>query len=311
MTSTPASQLRCTESLADLIGKTPLLRLRSFESSGSAAIWGKLESANPGGSVKDRIALSMIRAAERDGYLHPGATLVEPTSGNTGIGLAWVCAQLGYKLILCMPESMSIERRQLLQAHGARLELTPKADGMSGAIDRAEQIQADTGSFMPQQFNNPANPAAHAATTGPEIYTALDGKVDAFVTGVGTGGTITGVGLYLRSLNPEVHLVAVEPEASAVLSGGAPAPHAIQGIGAGFVPKVLDKSLLDNVLTISDEQAKSTCVELNRAGISAGISAGANVAAAQQVAAGFDPDSNVVTTLCDGVERYLSTNLFT
>jgi len=305
------SQLRRSESLTNLIGKTPLLRLQSFESSHGAAIWAKLESANPGGSVKDRIALSMIRAAEKDGQLQPGGTLVEPTSGNTGIGLAWVCAQLGYKLILCMPESMSMERRQLLQAHGARLELTPKGEGMSGAIARAEQLQAETGAFMPQQFNNPANPASHAATTGPEIYTALDGKVDAFVTGVGTGGTITGVGLYLRSRNPEVHLAAVEPEASAVLSGGSPAPHAIQGIGAGFVPKVLDQSLLDNVLTITDELAKSTCVALNRAGISAGISAGANVAAAQQVAAGLDPESNVVTTLCDGVERYLSTNLFT
>jgi cysteine synthase A len=310
MTSTLASQLRCSESLADFIGKTPLLRLQSFESSGSAAIWGKLESVNPGGSVKDRIALSMIRAAEKDGHLHPGATLVEPTSGNTGIGLAWVCAQLGYKLILCMPESMSVERRQLLQAHGAKLELTPKSEGMSGAIARAEKIQAETGAFMPQQFNNPANPAAHAATTGPEIYTALDGKVDAFVTGVGTGGTITGVGLYLRSRNPGVHLAAVEPEASAILSGGSPAPHAIQGIGAGFVPAVLEQSLLDKVITISDELARSTCVALNRAGISAGISAGANVAAAQQVAAGLAPDANVVTTLCDGVERYLSTNLF-
>lgn len=194
MTSTLSSQLRCSESLADFIGKTPLLRLQSFESPDGAAIWGKLESANPGGSVKDRIALSMIRAAEKDGHLHPGATLVEPTSGNTGIGLAWVCAQLGYKLILCMPESMSMERRQLLQAHGARLELTPKSEGMSGAIARAEQLQAETGAFMPQQFNNPANPAVHAATTGPEIYTALEGKVDAFVTGVGTGGTITGWG---------------------------------------------------------------------------------------------------------------------
>ncbi|MGM0415962.1 MAG: cysteine synthase A [Thermodesulfobacteriota bacterium] len=308
--STLASQLRRSESLTDLIGKTPLLRLQSFESSDGAAIWGKLESANPGGSVKDRIALGMIRTAEKDGLLQPGATLVEPTSGNTGIGLAWICAQLGYKLILCMPESMSMERRQLLQAHGARLELTPKGEGMTGAIARAEQLQAETSAFMPQQFNNPANPAAHAATTGPEIYTALEGKVDAFVTGVGTGGTITGVGLYLRSRKPEVHLAAVEPEASAVLSGGSPAPHAIQGIGAGFVPAVLEQSLLDEVITISDEQAQSSCVALNRAGISAGISAGANVAAAQQVAAGLGAEANVVTTLCDGVERYLSTNLF-
>jgi cysteine synthase A len=252
----------------------------------------------------------MIRTAEQEGRLTPGMTLVEPTSGNTGIGLAWICAQLGYSLILCMPESMSMERRQLLKAHGATLELTPKEEGMKGAIARAEQIQRESDAFMPQQFNNPANPAAHAATTGPEIYAALNGRVDAFVTGVGTGGTITGVGIYLRSRNSEVRLIAVEPEASPVLSGGNPAPHGIQGIGAGFVPAVLDRSLLNDVLTVSDEQARNTCVALNRAGISAGISSGANVAAAQQVAADLPSGAHVVTTICDGVERYLSTGLF-
>jgi cysteine synthase A len=209
-----------------------------------------------------------------------------------------------------MPESMSMERRQLLKAHGATLELTPKEEGMKGAIARAEQIQRERGAFMPQQFNNPANPAAHAATTGPEIYSALEGRVDAFVTGVGTGGTITGAGRYLRSRNPGVRLVAVEPEASPVLSGGNPAPHGIQGIGAGFVPAVLDRNLLNEVKTISDEQARNTCVALNHAGISAGISSGANVAAAQQVAADLSSGANVVTTICDGVERYLSTALF-
>jgi cysteine synthase A len=310
MTSNLVSQLRTSDSLTDLIGKTPLLRLRAFERPGGAALWGKLESANPGGSVKDRIALSMIRAAEQEGLLTAGVTLVEPTSGNTGIGLAWICAQLGYSLILCMPESMSMERRQLLKAHGATLELTPKEEGMKGAIARAEQIQRERGAFMPQQFNNPANPAAHAATTGPEIYSALEGRVDAFVTGVGTGGTITGAGRYLRSRNPGVRLVAVEPEASPVLSGGNPAPHGIQGIGAGFVPAVLDRNLLNEVKTISDEQARNTCVALNHAGISAGISSGANVAAAQQVAADLSSGANVVTTICDGVERYLSTALF-
>lgn len=310
MTSNLASQLRTSDSLTDLIGKTPLLRLRAFERPGGAALWGKLESANPGGSVKDRIALSMIRTAEQEGRLTPGMTLVEPTSGNTGIGLAWICAQLGYPLILCMPESMSMERRQLLKAHGATLELTPKEEGMKGAIARAEQIQRESDAFMPQQFNNPANPAAHAATTGPEIYAALNGRVDAFVTGVGTGGTITGVGIYLRSRNSEVRLIAVEPEASPVLSGGNPAPHGIQGIGAGFVPAVLDRSLLNEVLTVSDEQARYTCVALNRAGISAGISSGANVAAAQQMAADLPSGAHVVTIICDGVERYLSTGLF-
>jgi cysteine synthase A len=310
MTSNLASQLRTSDSLIDLIGNTPLLRLHAFERTGGAALWGKLESANPGGSVKDRIALSMISAAEQEGHLTPGTTLVEPTSGNTGIGLAWICAQLGYRLILCMPESMSMERRQLLKAHGATLELTPKEEGMKGAIARAEQIQSESDAFMPQQFNNPANPAAHAATTGPEIFTALAGRVDAFVTGVGTGGTITGAGRYLRMCNPEVRLVAVEPEASAVLSGGNPSPHGIQGIGAGFIPAVLDQSLLSEVITISDERARNTCVDLNRAGISAGISSGANVAAAQQVAAALPADANVVTTICDGVERYLSTGLF-
>lgn len=308
---TTSVQPRRSESLVDLVGNTPLLRLAGFEAPGHAAIWAKLESANPGGSVKDRIALSMIRAAEAAGTLKPGGALIEPTSGNTGIGLAWICAQLGYTLTLCMPESMSLERRQLLQAHGAQLELTPKQAGMRGAIDRATQLATEHGWIMLQQFDNPANPAAHEAGTGPEIYTALAGKIDAFVTGVGTGGTITGVGRYLRARNAQVHLAAVEPATSAVLSGGNPAPHAIQGIGAGFIPTVMDRSLLDQVLQITDAEAFSTCIQLNRHGISAGISSGANVAAAQQVAAELGADSNVVTTICDGVERYLSTALFT
>lgn len=305
-----AGQLCRSEALVDLVGNTPLLRLSKFETPGRAAIWAKLESANPGGSVKDRIALSMIRAAEAAGTLESGGALVEPTSGNTGIGLAWICAQLGYTLTLCMPESMSLERRQLLQAHGAQLELTSKQAGMRGSIDRAAELAAAHGWIMLQQFENPANPATHEAGTGPEIYAALVGKVDAFVTGVGTGGTITGVGRYLRARNPQVHLAAVEPAASAVLSGGSPAPHAIQGIGAGFIPAVLERNLLDQVVCITDAEALSTCVQLNHHGVSAGISSGANVAAAQQVAAGLGADSNVVTTICDGVERYLSANLF-
>lgn len=310
----PSAKMQClatAENLTDLIGSTPLLRLAPFEASDGAALWGKLESANPGGSIKDRVALGMLRGAESAGILRAGNTLVEPTSGNTGIGLAWICAQLGYDLVLCMPESMSMERRQLLQAYGARLELTSEHSGMSGSIARAEELVQQHGWIMLQQFTNPANPAVHEAGTGPEIYAALDGRVDAFVAGVGTGGTLTGVGRYLRSRNAAVRLAAVEPAASAVLSGGHPAPHAIQGIGAGFIPQILDCGLLDQVLRVTDEDAIKTCIELNRHGISAGISSGANVAAAARLAATLGRDANVVTIICDGVERYLSSGIFT
>nr|WP_320049002.1 cysteine synthase A [uncultured Desulfuromonas sp.] len=296
--------------LLHLIGNTPLIRLPFFESDQGAELWAKLESANPGASVKDRIALGMIEQAEQDGLLDEGAHLVEPTSGNTGIGLALVCASKGYQLTLTMPESMSIERRRLLKAYGAELILTPGAEGMRGAINKAETLRDENGWFMVQQFNNPANPATHQRTTGPEIYQALDGKLDAFVTAVGTGGTLTGVGRYLKSCNSQIAVIAVEPQESAVLSGEAPGPHGIQGIGAGFIPDVLDRQLIDQVVTVSTPQAKQCARELSKHGILAGISSGANVFAARKIAAELGPGQRVVTTLCDTGERYLSTDVF-
>jgi len=297
-------------SLLQLIGNTPLIRLPFLESPQGAQVWGKLESANPGGSVKDRIALGMIEQAEQDGLLTAGAHLVEPTSGNTGIGLALVCASKGYKLTLTMPDSMSVERRRLLKAYGADLVLTPGPQGMRGAIDKAESLRDENGWFMVQQFTNPANPATHERTTGPEIYQALDGQVDVFVTGVGTGGTLTGVGRYLKAQRNDIAIMAVEPEDSAVLSGNAPGPHGIQGIGAGFIPDVLDQQLIDRVITVSTEQAKECARELAQHGILAGISSGANVFAARLVAAELSAEQRVVTTLCDTGERYLSTEMF-
>ena len=293
------------------IGNTPLVRLGALLGGEAATIWGKMENNNPGGSVKDRIALGMISAAEASGKLRPGATVVEPTSGNTGIGLSLVCALKGYKLILIMPETMSQERRRLLGAYGAELVLTPGSLGMRGAIEKAEALTRQLRAYMPMQFRNPANPQTHEETTGPEIVAALATPIDAFVAGVGTGGTITGVGRVLRRHYPQVEIIAVEPAESPVLSGGNPGPHKIQGIGAGFIPDVLDLSLLSSILTVTAEEAISTTRRLAREeGLLVGISAGANVFAARQVARRLGPGKNVVTVLCDTGERYLSTGIY-
>ena len=294
--------------ITELIGNTPLVRLNRLSKPGSAAIYAKVESFNPGGSVKDRICLNMINEAERQGKLKPGGTLVEPTSGNTGIGLALVAAVRGYKLILVMPESMSMERASLLSSYGAQLVLTAAWEGMKGSIKEAESIVAQNPSyFMPDQFSNPANPAMHRMTTGPEILEALNGKVDAFVAAVGTGGTITGCGEVIKERNPQARVIAVEPAGSPVLSGGEPGPHKIQGIGAGFVPKVLNRKILDGVITVTDDEAYQTAKLLaKKEGLLVGISAGANVFAAQKVAEELGSGKNVVTILCDTGERYIS-----
>jgi cysteine synthase A len=270
-----------------------------------------MENTNPGGSIKDRIALAMIEQAERDGLLKPGDMIVEPTSGNTGIGLSLVGTIKGYKVVLTMPDTMSMERRRLLGAFGAELILTPGALGMRGAIDKAEELADERKAFMPQQFKNPANPRVHFETTGPEILRDLNGQVDAFVAGVGTGGTITGVGRALRQSNPKVLIVAVEPEDSAVLSGGDPGPHKIQGIGAGFIPDILDTNIYQEIVTVSNDDAMQTAHDLARdEGIFVGISAGANVLVARKIAEQLGPGKNVVTILCDTGERYLSTGIF-
>ncbi|MGD9344101.1 MAG: cysteine synthase A [Desulfuromonadales bacterium] len=293
----------------DRIGNTPLVKITTAK--GSAAIWGKLESANPGGSVKDRIAKAMIEQAEKDGLLKPGDVIVEPTSGNTGIGLSLVGTIKGYEVVLTMPDTMSLERRRLLGAFGAELILTPGAKGMRGAIEKAEEVAAERNAFMPQQFANPANPKVHKETTGPEILRDLGNRVDALVAGVGTGGTITGAGQAIKNHNPEALIVAVEPSDSAVLSGGEPGPHKIQGIGAGFVPDVLNTEIYSRIITVSNEEAMQSAKALARdEGIFVGISAGANVFAARQVAAQLSPEQNVVTILCDTGERYLSTDIF-
>ena len=294
--------------ITELIGRTPLVRLNRLSKPGGATIYAKVESFNPGGSIKDRICLNMIDEAERLGKLKPGGTIVEPTSGNTGIGLALVAAVRGYKLILVMPESMSMERASLLSSYGAQLVLTAAWEGMKGSIKEAESIVAQNPSYyMPDQFSNPANPAMHRKTTGPEILEALDGRVDAFVAAVGTGGTITGCGEVIRERNPAAKIVAVEPAGSPVLSGGDPGPHKIQGIGAGFVPKVLNRTLLDRVVTVTDDEAYQTAKLLaKKEGLLVGISAGANVFAAQKIAEELGPGKNVVTILCDTGERYIS-----
>jgi len=294
--------------ITELIGGTPLVRLNRLTKPGSATIYAKVESFNPGGSIKDRICLNMINEAERLGKLKPGGTIVEPTSGNTGIGLALVAAVRGYKLILIMPESMSMERASLLSSYGAQLVLTAAWEGMKGSIKEAESIVAQNPSYyMPDQFSNPANPAMHRKTTGPEIVDALDGRVDAFVAAVGTGGTITGCGEVIKERNPAAKIVAVEPAGSPVLSGGDPGPHKIQGIGAGFVPKVLNRTLLDRVITVTDDEAYQTAKLLaKKEGLLVGISAGANVFAAQKIAEELGPGKNVVTILCDTGERYIS-----
>jgi len=290
------------------IGSTPLVRLNRLSPPGGATIYGKAEFYNPGGSVKDRICLNMIDEAESQGRLKPGGTIVEPTSGNTGIGLALVSAVRGYKLILVMPEGMSLERASLLSSYGAQLVLTPAREGMRGSIKEAESILSQNPEyFMPDQFSNQANPAVHKKTTAPEIWEALDGKVDAFVAAVGTGGTITGCGEFFKEQNPSAKIIAVEPTGSPVLSGGEPGPHRIQGIGAGFIPTVLNRAIVDEVITVSDEEAYQYTKQLaKKEGLLVGISAGANVFAAQKVAEQMQPGQHVVTVLCDTGERYLS-----
>ena len=299
------------QSPLELIGNTPVVRLTRVAPAGGAQVWAKLEFANLGGSVKDRICLGMIEEAERSGRLRPGDVVVEPTSGNTGIGLALVCAVKGYRLILTMPDTMSEERRSLLRAYGAELELTPDTKGMHAAVRRAEEIaRKEPRAFLPQQFRNPANPAAHRRTTAAEILDQFP-RLDAFVAGVGTGGTITGVGEVLHRERPGCRVVAVEPASSAVLSGGKPGFHKIQGIGAGFVPENLDPSAFDRVLTVSDADASAHARRLAREeGLLVGISSGANCAAAIEVARELDAACVVLTVFCDTGERYLTTDLF-
>jgi cysteine synthase A len=300
--------------ITELIGRTPLVRLNRISDETGAEVLGKLESFNPGGSVKDRIGLAMVTAAERDGRIAPGrTTIIEPTSGNTGIALAMVAAAHGYAMVLTMPDTMSAERRTILKAYGAQLVLTPGSEGMAGAVQRALDLAAETpDSFVPQQFENLANPEVHRLTTAEEIWADTGGEVDAFVAGVGTGGTLTGVGTVLRERRPGVRIVAVEPSDSAVLSGGRPGPHRIQGIGAGFVPKVLDEDVYDEVMAVNGDDAFATARDLARGeGVLVGISAGANVWAAGQVAGRPEMRGKVVVTvLCDTGERYLSTPLF-
>lgn len=301
-----------SENILVQIGNTPLVRLSRVETKKSAAIYAKVEAFNPGGSVKDRICLAMIEAAERDGCLKPGATVVEPTSGNTGIGLSMVCAVKGYKLVLTMPETMTIERRRLLAAYGAELVLTPGAQGMRGAVQKAEELAEKHGYLMPQQFKNPANPEIHRKTTGPEIVQAMgDLIIDAFVAGVGTGGTITGVGEILKKHNPKVHIAAVEPSDSPVLSGGEPGPHKIQGIGAGFVPDVLNPKIYNEIIRVGNDEAYAATRRLAKEeGLLVGVSSGAAFIGALKVAEKLGPGKNVVVILPDTGERYLSTGIF-
>ena len=306
------AKVRCTDILG-MIGSTPLVEISKKLNKGGARVLAKVEFFNPGGSVKDRAALAMIDAAERDGTLKPGATIIEPTSGNTGVGLALVSAVRGYRLILTMPETMSVERRKLAAAYGAEVVLTPGADGMKGAIAKAEALRDSIeGAVILQQFENPANAESHYLTTGPEIWKATAGDVAAFVAGVGTGGTITGTGRYLREKDPSVKIVAAEPDTSAVLSGGAPGAHKLQGIGAGFIPKVLDTSLLSEIVKVSAEDAGATArMAAAKEGLMVGISSGAALWAALELAKRPEfKGRNIVVLLPDTGERYLSTWLF-
>lgn len=307
--------MKVYEKITDLIGGTPLLKLNNYvaDEELGATVLGKLEYFNPAGSVKDRIARAMIDDAEQSGALKPGAVIIEPTSGNTGIGLASVAASRGYKIILTMPETMSVERRNLLKAYGAELVLTDGGKGMKGAIEKAQQLADETpGSFIPSQFTNPANPAVHKATTGPEIWNDTEGKVDIFVAGVGTGGTLSGVGEYLKSQNPDVKVVAVEPAGSPVLSKGTPGPHKIQGIGAGFVPETLNTDIYDEIIAVENDDAFATGRKLARkGGVLVGISSGAAAFAATELAKRPENKGKVIVALLpDTGERYLSTPMF-
>ena len=303
---------KIAKTVLEKIGKTPLVEISNKLNKGGARVLAKVEFFNPGGSAKDRIALGMIEAAEKAGILKPGGTIIEPTSGNTGVGLALISAIKGYHLILTMPETMSIERRKLAAAYGTEIVLTPGSDGMKGAIAKAEELRDAKGGVILQQFENPANPAYHEKTTGPEIWNDTDGAVDAFVAGVGTGGTLTGVGHYLRKKNPKVGLYAVEPDTSAVLSGGKPGPHKLQGIGAGFIPKVLDTKIITKVIPVAAEDAGRTArAAAAQEGLLVGITSGAALFAAlelskQKAFAG----KTIVVLLPDTGERYLSTWLF-
>jgi len=306
--ATPTRTTKIAEHVLELVGNTPMVRLRKVVPPSGATILAKLESHNPGGSIKDRVCLSMIEAAEARGVIKPGATIVEPTSGNTGIGLAMIGAVKGYRVILIMPEVMSAERMYVLKSYGAQVVLTPADQGMVGAVQKAEEILSSTpGAFMPHQFQNPANPDMHRRTTAQEILRATDGELDAFVAGIGTGGTITGVGETLKRKNPKIRIVAVEPLGSPVLSGGEPGPHLIQGIGAGFVPQVLNRAVIDEIVKVSDEDAYETSRRLAREeGIFVGLSSGAACWAALQTASRLGPGKTVVTVFPDGGDRYFS-----
>ena len=299
------------ENIFDLIGKTPILKLHSLVSSDIADVYLKLEYFNPGGSIKDRVAYSMIRQGEKEGILKKGSVIVEPTSGNTGIGLAMVCAAKGYELLITMPETMSIERRKLLKIYGAKIILTPKEQGMEGAIKKAEELSKENGYFMPMQFENQANPLIHSETTAKELIEQMDGKIDALVSGVGTGGTITGIAKTLKNRSIPAKIVAIEPDSSPAISTGGAGPHKIQGIGAGFIPSILNLELVDRVIRVKDEDAFAISKQLaTKEGVLCGISTGAAVYGAIEVAKTLGPKKSVVAIAPDTGERYLSTELF-